>query len=140
VDTESTQPWGSDRRELRRERDFCSASEDGCEFPFESSLFLSFDRAPLDRPFDIPDLLFERLGVDEDAGPGDSVAAVVVGVVAEEAGRDEAETRKLGLGLGDGLGRKLSAGSSSVRSFSLRVRCSNAIERGIGRGTTSVQT
>jgi hypothetical protein len=135
----STHPCGSDRRELRRERDFCSPSEAGCEFPFESSLFLSFDRAPLVRPFDAPDLPFERLGVDDDAGPGDSVAAVVVGVVAEETGREVAGTRRVGLGSGDGAGRRLSAGSSSMRSFALTARCSKAAESGIGRGTTSVQ-
>lgn len=86
----STQPCGSDRRELRRERDFFSGSEGavggGGAFPFESSLFLSFDRAPLARPFDVLDLVFARLGAGGGAGPGDSAVAVVivVGVVAEE--------------------------------------------------------
>jgi len=92
----STRPCGSDRRELRRERDFRSGSEgtgaggvDVCWFPFALSLFLSFDRAPLARPFDVVlDLVFARLGFDGGAGPGESVAtvAVVVGVVAEDAG------------------------------------------------------
>lgn len=47
---------------------------------------MSFDRAPLARPFDVLDLVFARLGGGGGAGPGDSVAAVavVVGVVAEE--------------------------------------------------------
>jgi len=92
----SAQPCGSDRRELRRERDFRSGPEgagaggvDVGWFPFATSLFLSFDRAPLVRPFDVVlGLVFARLGFDDGAGPGESVAAVavVVGVVAVETG------------------------------------------------------
>lgn len=49
-------------------------------------MFLSFDRAPLARPFDVLDLVFARLEAGGGAGPGDSAVAVVivVGVVAEE--------------------------------------------------------
>jgi hypothetical protein len=147
VDTGSTQLCCSDRREPRREWGFCSGSEDdgggGCPFPFDSSLFLSFDRAPPVRPFDVLGLLFVRLGVDGSADPGDSAAAViaaaiVVGdVVAEETGWDAAEARGVGLGSGEEIGRVLSAGSSSMRSFSLRARVSRATDSGIGRGTTS---
>jgi hypothetical protein len=150
VDTGSTQPCCSDRREPRREWGFCSGSEvDGggsCPFPFDSSLFLSFDRAPPARPFDVLGLPFARLGIDGSADPGDSGAAVAVvapaaiiveDVVAEETGRDAVEARGVGLGSGEGIGRVLSAGSSSMRSFSLRVRVSRATDSGIGRGTTS---
>jgi hypothetical protein len=148
VDTGSTQPCCSDRREPRREWGFCSGSEDdgggGCPFPFDSSLFLSFDRAPPVRPFDVLGLLFARLGVDGSADPGDSAVAVVAAaaivveeVVSEETGRDTAEARGVGLGSGEGIGRVLSAGSSSMRSFSLRARVSRAADSGIGRGTTS---
>jgi hypothetical protein len=150
-DTGSTQACCSDRREPRREWGFCSGSEDdgsgGCPFPFESSLFLSFDRAPPVRPFDALGLLFARLGVDGSADPGDSASAVVAAaavaafvvedVVAEETGRDATEARGVGLGSGEGIGRVLSAGSSSMRSFSLRARVSRATDSGIGRGTTS---
>jgi hypothetical protein len=148
VDTGSTQPCCSDRREPRREWGFCSGSEDdgggGCPFPFDCSLFLSFDRAPPVRPFVVLGLLFVRLGVDGSADPGDSAAAVVAAaaivvedVVAEETGRDAAEARGVGLGRGEGIGRVLSAGSSSMRSFSLRARVSRATDSDIGRGTTS---
>jgi len=152
VDTGSTQACCSDRREPRREWIFCSGSEDDgsgvCPFPFVSSLFLSFDRAPPVRPFDVLGLLFVRLGIDGSADPGDSAAAavtvaaaaaaiVVEDVVAEETGRDAEEARGVGLGSGDGMGRVLSAGSSSMRSFSLRARVSRATDSDIGRGTTS---
>ncbi len=146
MDTGSTQLCCcSDRREPRREWGFCSGSEEGgggCAFPFESSLFLSFDRAPPVRPFDALGLVFVRLGIDGSADPEDSAAAVVVaiaeGVVVEETGRDEAEGRRVGFGSEDGIGRVLSAGSSSMRSFSLRARVSMATDSGIGRGTTSI--
>jgi len=91
-------------------------------------------------------LLFARLGIDGSADPGDSAAAVIAtapaaivveDAVAEETGRDATEARGVGLGSGEGIGRVLSAGSSSMRSFSLRVRVSRAIDSGIGRGTTS---
>jgi hypothetical protein len=89
-------------------------------------------------------LLFARLGIDGSADPGDSAAAVVAAaaivvddVVAEETGRDAAEARGVVLGSGEGMGRVLSAGSSSMRSFSLRERVSRAADNGIGRGTTS---
>ena len=147
VDIGSTQPCCSERREPRREWGFCSGSEDdgsgGCPFPFVSSLFLSFDRAPPVRPFDVLGLLFARLGIDGSADPGDSATAVVAAaivvedVVGEETGRDAEETRGVGLGSGEGIGRVLSAGSSSMRSFSLRARVSRAAESDIGRGTTS---
>lgn len=135
--TGSTLPCGSDRRELRRERGFCSGSEEGADgFPFESALFLSFDREPLARPFDV---FFVRLGADGGAGPGESAAVVVVvGVVADETGRDGPETKVVGFGRGEGPGRTLSAGSSSMRSFSLKARVSRARESGIGRGATSI--
>lgn len=150
VDTGSTQACCSDRREPRREWGFCSGSEDdgsgGCPFPFDISLFLSFDRALPARPFDVLGLLFTRLGIDGSADPGDSAAVVVAAaaaivvedVVAEETGRDAAEARGVGLGSGEGIGCVLSAGSSSMRSFSLRARVSRATESGIGRGTTSI--
>lgn len=77
---------GSDRRELRRARGLCSESEGGTVVPLACSLLFSLDRAPLARPFDARGLLFGRLGADDDIGPGDSVAVVVVGVVAEETG------------------------------------------------------
>ena len=153
VDTGSTQACCSDRREPRREGGFCSGSEDdgsgGWPFPFDSSLFLSFDRAPPVRPFDVLGLLFARLGIDGSADPGDSAAAVVAvataaivveEVVAEETGRDAVEAieaRGVVLGSGEGIGRVLSAGSSSMRSFSLRARVSRATDSDIGRGTTS---
>ena len=148
MDTGSTQACCSDRREPRREWIFCSGSEDDgsgvCPFPFVCSLFLSFDRAPPVRPFDVLGLLFVRLGIDGNADPGDSAAAVVAAaaivvedVVSEETGRDTAEARGVGLGSGEGIGRVLSAGSSSMRSFSLRARVSRATDSGIGRGTTS---
>ena len=101
--------------------------------PLACSLLFSFDRAPLARPFDARGLLFGRLGAEDDTGPGDSVAVVVVGVVAEETGCGGAETRRVGFGTGCAL----RAGSSSTSSFSLRVCLSNARESGIGRGTTS---
>lgn len=123
---------GSDRRELRRARGFCSESESGIVVPLACSLFFSFDRALLDRPFDARGLLFGRLGTD-DIGPGDSVAVVVVGVVAEETGCKGAETRRVGFVAGCAL----RAGSSSTSSFSLRACLSNARESGIGSGTTS---
>jgi len=116
-------------------------------FPFASSLLLSFDRPPLARPFDVLGLFFARLLEDAVAaaaaaggGPGDSVAAVVdvVGVVAEETGCVGAETTRVGFGSERGMGRALSAGSSSMRSFSFRARFSRATESDIGRGTTSV--
>jgi hypothetical protein len=150
VNTGSTQTCCcSDRREPRREWGFCSGSEDdgsgGCSFPFVSSLFLSFDRAPPVRPFDVLGLLFARMGTAGSADPGDSAVAVVVAaaatvvdeVVAEETGRDAAEARGVGLGSGEGMGCALSAGSSSMRSFSLRARVSRAADKDIGRGTTS---
>jgi len=90
-------------------------------------------------------LLFVRLGIDGSADPGDSASAVVAAaaaivvedVVAEETGRDAVEARGIGLGSGEGIGRVLSAGSSSMRSFSLRARVSRATDSDIGRGTTS---
>ncbi len=148
MDTGSTQFCCSDRREPRREWGFCSDSEDddgGCPFPFESSFILSFDRATPVRPFDVLGLLFERLGIDGSTDSGDSTAAVVAvvvsvveGVAADETGRDVAEARKVALGSREGIGRVLSAGSSSMRSFSLRARVSRAMDSGIGRGTTSM--
>ena len=98
-----------------------------CPFPFDSSLFLSFDRAPPARPFDVLGLPFARLGIDGSADPGDSGAAVVVAaaiivedVVAEETGRDAVEARGVGLGSGEGIGRVLS-GSSSYAFFFFEV-------------------
>lgn len=89
MDIGSTQACCSVRREPRREWGFCSGSETsggiGCPSPFESSLFLSFDRAL--------GLLLARLGVGGSTSPEDSPAAVAIaavivveGVVAEEMG------------------------------------------------------
>lgn len=49
-------------------------------------MLLSFDRAPLERPFDALGLVFARLDADDGVGPGDSAAAVAIveGVVAAE--------------------------------------------------------
>jgi hypothetical protein len=91
------------------------------------------------RPFDVLGLLFARLGIDGGTSSGDSATpatvTVVEGVVADGTGREWAE---LDFGSGEGTGRVLSAGSSSIRSFSLRARVSRATESGIGRGTTSI--
>jgi len=84
-------------------------------------------------PISMPLTFLLRSRTDDDIGPGDSVAVVVVGVVAEETGCGGAEMRRVGFRTGCAL----RAGSSSTISFSLRACLSNARESGIGRGTTS---